>query len=133
MFLVLNSHWSTLKCPKLIQCWSYIQSLTKKCVQVGCESKYPNKVKCNNSIFVTKSYTKPRYITRTKITGTIRRLFTMLKGVARKRKQKTSMIASYTFIWLSAESFRPVMSKTFTHVVIGRPYFLDAEGYKQFI
>jgi hypothetical protein len=57
----------------------------------------------------------------------------MFNGVTGKRKQKTSTIANYTFIWLSAESFRPVMSKTFTHVVIGRPYFLDASGYKQFI
>lgn len=40
------------------------------------------------------------------------------------------MASYYTLIWLSAESFRPVMSKTFTQVVIGRPYFLDAEGYK---
>lgn len=36
-----------------------------------------------------------------------------------------------TFIWLSAESFKPVISKTFTQVVIGLPYFFDAEGYNQ--
>jgi hypothetical protein len=38
---------------------------------------------------------------------------------------------SYTFIWFSAESFRPDISKTFTPVVIGRPYFFDAVGYKK--
>lgn len=52
-----------------------------------------------------------------------------IKMVARRERGRvTSVIASNTFIWFSAESFRPVMSITFTQVVIGRPYFLDAEG-----
>ena len=34
-------------------------------------------------------------------------------------------------MWLSAESFKPVISKTFTHMVIGLPYFFDAEGCNQ--
>lgn len=37
----------------------------------------------------------------------------------------------YTFIWLSAESLKPVISKTFTHVPTYCPYFFVAEGYKK--
>ena len=36
-----------------------------------------------------------------------------------------------TFVWPSAESFSPVISKIFTQVVMGRPYFFDAEGYNK--
>lgn len=35
-----------------------------------------------------------------------------------------------TLIWLSAESLRPVMSKTFIHVLICLPNFFVAEGYR---
>lgn len=57
-------------------------------------------------------------------------IFTMLKNIDKER-EKSTVIANHTLIWLSAESFRPVISKTFTHVVIGRPYFLDAEGWNK--
>lgn len=34
----------------------------------------------------------------------------------------------HTLIWLRAESFNPVMSRTLTQVVIGLPFFLEIEG-----
>ena len=41
---------------------------------------------------------------------------------------RTYLSLAITLIWLRAESFRPVMSRTLTQVVIGRPFFLDMEG-----
>ena len=38
-----------------------------------------------------------------------------------------------TFIWLSADSFRPVISITFKQVLICLPNFFDAAGYKEHI
>jgi hypothetical protein len=48
-------------------------------------------------------------------------------------KQNICSTENCTFIWFSAESFRPVISKTFTQVVIGRPYFFDAVGYETYM
>ena len=39
---------------------------------------------------------------------------------------------TYTLIWLNAESFKPVISKTFKHLLICLPYFFVAEGYNKF-
>lgn len=36
-----------------------------------------------------------------------------------------------TLIWLSADSLKPVMSKTFTQVPIYLPYFFVAEGFNK--
>ena len=36
-----------------------------------------------------------------------------------------------TFIWLNAESFKPVISKTLMHVPICRPCFCVAAGYNK--
>ena len=41
---------------------------------------------------------------------------------------RTYLSLAITLIWLNAESFNPVMSRTLTQVVIGRPFFLDIEG-----
>lgn len=57
-------------------------------------------------------------------------IFTMLNKDT-KIDQRENSTCKYTFIWLSAESFKPVISKTFTQVVIGRPYFFDAEGWNK--
>ena len=46
---------------------------------------------------------------------------------------RTYLSLAITLIWLRAESFRPVMSRTLTQVVIGPPFFLDTDGCNSFI
>jgi hypothetical protein len=58
---------------------------------------------------------------------------TKFKERALCTKQNVSSTENCTFIWFSAESFKPVISKTFTQVVIGRPYFFDAVGYETYM
>ena len=48
------------------------------------------------------------------------------------KKKQTFIVPGYTLIWLNAESFKPVISKTFKHLLICLPYFLVAEGYNKF-
>ena len=61
------------------------------------------------------------------IKGTMLRKRNAVKEIVRKKV----MILKRTFIWFNAESFKPVISKTFRHMLICRPYFSVAVGYNK--
>jgi len=44
------------------------------------------------------------------------------------KSKRTGRLHQGTFIWLRADSFKPVISRTFTQVVMGLPLCFDESG-----